>query len=97
MPTSIASVADEFPARESKGATLGTAALSVITSASSATANIERIIFPDIAHLSNFGRSKAWGPPKASLSSLRLRRRPALVLRFRVLSYMMGCNLHRYI
>jgi hypothetical protein len=43
-----------------------TVALSVMTSASKATM-IERMNFPDISHLSNLGRSEAWGPPKASL------------------------------
>lgn len=65
VPFSIANVAVEFAACAVVGTNV-TVALSVMTSASKATI-IERMNFPDISHLSNLGRSEAWGPPKASL------------------------------
>ena len=65
VPISMASVAVEFAACVVVDTSVAVA-LSVMTSASKATM-MERIIFPDISHLSNLGRSEAWGPPKASL------------------------------
>lgn len=65
VPRSIAILALEFAACVAVD-TKVVLTFTVRTSANKA-ANIVRTIFPDISHLSNLGRSKAWGPPKASL------------------------------